>query len=385
MKKKILIKCTSSCGTAMVRNAEAHTLISFANALRCDYKVIISGIESNSFLLKKLDRKDISIIQPFIRYLNLKFIKNFIHIPVSIINLYFDIKKEKPDLLMCLGGVFYNGLSILIIGKLFKIKFLIRSAEDYYNVFKMENRSFNQKLYAFVRYLISKFVIYNSDHFLTVGEYSLNMFRSKYKVLAKKSYNICGPIDEQIINFKEFNFSKEDCKSNIVQKFSLLAKKLILFVSYGGDDKGTNHMIKLAEEIHKKNLDINILWITLKGKIPTRYKYLKNIIKLIKPLQKNKLVEVIKGVDFLFFATNSRVGYGQILLETLICETEVICFRPKGDILNFVDKSYYINFEDVIERLNNNVPSKEIIIPPFMNKNEISSKLKSLMRKLLNE
>ena len=211
------------------------------------------------------------------------------------------------------------------------------------------------------------------------------MFRSKYKVLAEKSYNICGPIDEQIINYKEFNFSKEDCKSNIVQKFSLLAKKLILFVSYGGDDKGTNHMIKLAEEIHKKNLDINILWITLKGKIPTRYNHLKNIIKLIKPLQKNKLVEVIKGVDFLFFATNSRVGYGQILLETLICETEVICFRPKGDILNFVDKSYYINFEDIIERLNNNVPSKEIIIPPFMNKNEISSKLKSLMRKLLNE
>ena len=385
MKKKILIKCTSSCGTAMVRNAEAHTLISFANSLRVDYEVIISGIESNSFLLRELDKKDISIMQPFIKYLNLKFIKNFIHIPVSIINLYFDIKKEKPDLLMCLGGVFYNGLSILIIGKLFKIKFLIRSAEDYYNVFKMENRSFNQKLYAFVRYLISKFVIYNSDHFLTVGEYSLNMFRSKYKVLAKKSYNICGPIDEQIINFKEFNFSKEDCKSNIVQKFSLLAKKLILFVSYGGDDKGTNHMIKLAEEIHKKNLDINILWITLKGKIPTRYKYLKNIIKLIKPLQKNKLVEVIKGVDFLFFATNSRVGYGQILLETLICQTEVICFRPKGDILNFVDKSYYINFEDVIERLNNNVPSKEIIIPPFMNKNEISSKLKILMRKLLNE
>lgn len=385
MKKKILIKCTSSCGTAMVRNAEAHTLISFANSLRVDYEVIISGIESNSFLLRELDKKDISIMQPFIKYLNLKFIKNFIHIPVSIINLYFDIKKEKPDLLMCLGGVFYNGLSILIIGKLFKIKFLIRSAEDYYNVFKMENRSFNQKLYAFVRYLISKFVICNSDHFLTVGEYSLNMFRSKYKVLAKKSYNICGPIDEQIINFKEFNFSKEDCKSNIVQKFSLLAKKLILFVSYGGDDKGTNHMIKLAEEIHKKNLDINILWITLKGKIPTRYKYLKNIIKLIKPLQKNKLVEVIKGVDFLFFATNSRVGYGQILLETLICQTEVICFRPKGDILNFVDKSYYINFEDVIERLNNNVPSKEIIIPPFMNKNEISSKLKILMRKLLNE
>ena len=33
MKKKILIKCTSSCGTAMVSNAEAHTLMSFSNTL----------------------------------------------------------------------------------------------------------------------------------------------------------------------------------------------------------------------------------------------------------------------------------------------------------------------------------------------------------------
>ena len=44
MKKKILIKCTSSCGTAMVSNAEAHTLISFSNSLSSDYKIIISGI-----------------------------------------------------------------------------------------------------------------------------------------------------------------------------------------------------------------------------------------------------------------------------------------------------------------------------------------------------
>ena len=57
MKKKILIKCTSSCGTAMVRNAEAHTLISFSNSLRGDYKVIISGIEKDSLILSQLDKK----------------------------------------------------------------------------------------------------------------------------------------------------------------------------------------------------------------------------------------------------------------------------------------------------------------------------------------
>ena len=87
----------------------------------------------------------------------------------------------------------------------------------------------------------------------------------------------------------------------------------------------------------------------------------------------------------MFFATNSRVGYGQILLETLICGTEVICFRPKGDLLNFVDPSYYTEFEDILNRLINKIPSKEIVIPAFMDKNEIDLKLKILIRRLLNE
>ena len=91
-------------------------------------------------------------------------------------------------------------------------------------------------------------------------------------------------------------------------------------------------------------------------------------------------MEVIKGVEFLFFATNSRVGYGQILLETLICGTEVICFRPKGDVLNLVDKSYYTNYQDIIDRLKNKLPSKEIFIPSYMDKNKIDLQLNLLIR-----
>ena len=385
MKKKILIKCTSSCGTAMVSNAEAHTLMSFSNTLKNDYQIIISGIEKKTNLVDQLSKKDIIINKPFIKYLNLKFIKSFIHIPVSLINLYVDVKKNKPDLLICLGGVFYNGLSILILGKLFNIKFLIRSAEDHYSVFKTEKGFSIQKIYSLLRYLISKFVIKYSDNFLTVGEYSLNMFRTEYGIAAKNSFNICGPIDEQIYNYEQFTLSKEVCKSNIINKFSFFAEKLILFVSNGGDIKGTNHMFKLAEEIYKKKLDVNIIWITSISKIPENYIFSSNIIKIIRPLSKDKLVELLKGVDFLFFATNSRVGYGQIILETLICGTEVICFRPKGDLLNFVGESHYTDIEEVLDRLKNNIASKKIVIPPFMDKNEIDLKLKILIRRLLNE
>ena len=385
MKKKILIKCTSSCGTAMLSNAEAHTLMSFSNSLRNDYQIIISGIEKKSTLVNQLAKKGITINEPFIKYLNLKLIKPFIHIPVSLINLYVDVIKDKPDFLICLGGIFYNGLSILILGKLFNIKFLIRSAEDHFSTFKNEKRFFIWKIYSLIRYLISKFVIKYSDNFLTVGEYSLNMFRNKYRISEQNSFNICGPIDEEIINYEQFKLSKEVCKSNIIKKYSLIADKLILFVSNGSNNKGTKHMFKLAEEIYKNKIDVKIIWITSNSKIPKNYIFLSNIIKIIKPLPKDKLVEVLKGVDYLFFATKSRVGYGQIILETLICSTEVICFRPKGDLLNFVDKSYYNDLEEILDRLKNNIPPKKIMIPSFMDKNDIDQKLKMLIRRLVNE
>ena len=75
----------------------------------------------------------------------------------------------------------------------------------------------------------------------------------------------------------------------------------------------------------------------------------------------------------------------KFFLETLICGTEVICFRPKGDVLNLVDKSYYTNYQDIIDRLKNKLPSKEIFIPSYMDKNKIDLQLNLLIRKLLNE
>ena len=180
IRKTILIKSSSSTGLQMASNAEFHTLFYFCKWLSKDNFIVISGIENKTDSLKNLENKNVSIIKPFIQYLYLRKIRKFLHIPVSIINTFVDAKKIKPDLLVCLGGVFYNGLGILIAGKLLGIKTIVRSAEDhiglsnFYKIFTING------IYSKLRALISRVVIQNSEYFLTVGYWSIDYFRKIY-------------------------------------------------------------------------------------------------------------------------------------------------------------------------------------------------------------
>ena len=212
IRKTILIKSSSSTGFKMVSNAESHTLFYFCKWLSKENHIVISGIETKTDSLKNLEKKNISIIKPFIQYLFLGKIGKFLHIPVSILNTFIDAKKTKPDLLICLGGVFYNGLGILIAGKLLGIKTIVRSAEDhiglsnFYRIFTLNG------IYSKFRALISRVVIQNSEYFLTVGYWSIDYFREIYKLSSHKSFMIPGPIDNSITHTKGFHLKNDIAK-----------------------------------------------------------------------------------------------------------------------------------------------------------------------------
>ena len=74
------------------------------------------------------------------------------------------------------------------------------------------------------------------------------------------------------------------------------------------------------------------------------------------------MVTLIKGVDFLFWSTSLGVGYGQIMLESILCNTEILCFKPIGDAKHLVKQNFYSNMDEVINRINNVIPEKEIRI-----------------------
>ena len=123
MKKKIAIKATSFLGTSP-NGAEPFTIDFFCEYLEeFGYEVEIIGPEVIPDKLKRYKSSN------YLNYLHLpKLARMFLHIPVSIINVYIYCKRKKPDLIMCVGGVFYNGLSVFIVGKILGIKHLVRTA-----------------------------------------------------------------------------------------------------------------------------------------------------------------------------------------------------------------------------------------------------------------
>ena len=48
---------------------------------------------------------------------------------------------------------------------------------------------------------------------------------------------------------------------------------------------------------------------------------------------------------------NVGVGYGQIMLESILCDTEILCFDPKGDAKELVESNFYQSIEEIIKRI----------------------------------
>ena len=205
-KNTVLIKVTSSIGSAMLHNAEKHTLYYLCKWLVKDNIIVVSGMEQESLFKKELEDLGVEVKKPFLNYLSFKWLKKLIHIPISIINTLVDTSKVNPDLLFCIGGVFYNGLAIVIASKLFNVPSLVRSAEDHIAIAKFEKPYFLKYLYARFRAYLSNITIQNSDYFLTVGKWSKNYFINTYNLSEATTFFIPGPIDNENIEVSKQHF-----------------------------------------------------------------------------------------------------------------------------------------------------------------------------------
>ena len=384
-KKKILIKVTSSIGTSMISNAEYHTLFYFCKWLSKDCDIVVSGIEKNSQIIEDLKKFNVKIKKPFLKYLFLKKFKYFFHIPISIINTFIDATFVRPNLLVCLGGVFYNGLGIVITGKLLGFKTLVRSAEDHDGLAQFDSVLSFIGLYARFRALISKFVIKNSDYFLTVGEWSITYFREKYNLSSLSSFMIPGPVDNSICIQKSFHKTALESKKKLTENYKLGSKyKTILFIG-SRPYKGTKNVFDLLIKLKKLNIKIKVLWISTSDEIKIKRSALNlnSYVKIIKPVNRDDLVALLKGVDFLFWSTHLGVGYGQIMLESILCGTEIICFKPIGDAKYLVKDNFYAHLDEVIDRIKGKKAAKKINIPKFMNEKKLCNQHLDIFKKIL--
>lgn len=256
------------------------------------------------------------------------------------------LKKNKID-------VFFSINSILPLVKIKKIKYLF----VLHDVTCKVDKKFHPFIYRKYIQFFTYFSIRSSDQIITVSEYSkqdilkyYNVDKNKIKVVylaAEKSFH---PID----------ISEEEKEK--IRKTYGLSEHTILYVGMLENRKNILGLMKIADEVFKKNNQVKFLLI---GKIGYGGK------KLVEEIVKRENVIHLKGVDddllkklynisFIFLFPSFYEGFGYPPLEAMQSGLPVLSSNNSslreildgGCILH--DASDYKSFsDDIIELLNN--------------------------------
>lgn len=305
--------------------AESHTVLSFCNIFKSTYRIVLIGGEIVPQELKKYHTK------PFISYIRLpKIIRFFLHLPVCLLNTYKFCKSNEVDFLINGGGVWYAGFSILLVGKLFKIKYLVRSAEDHFRYWKYV-QSHSLRVYHFlITNLLSRYILKRSKNVLTVGKLSKAYFITCLNRNDSNTHYSVGPINRERFNKnisfdlrKSLNFHKND--------------HLVLYVGAISGVKGTHFLPEIISHVKSKCNQTKFLIIGNEvepGKrITTEIKKAGgNDVKILPPVQHDELHNYYKACDVLVFLCQVGVGYGQVNIEACLCDLPILSLNPGLDV-----------------------------------------------------
>lgn len=372
--KKIGLKVSQQV-TTLAHGAEQHTLLIMADFLNKNYDLNIIGCEVYPDELKKY--KIINLVN---YYHFPKLLRKILHIPMAMINTIMYAKNEKPDLLFSLGGPYYNGLAVLVAGKLFGIKTLVRTAEDHFNYYKFcENIGCKFKHY-FINYLISGFVLRNSDYVLVVGKKSREHFILQ-GVKEDRIFGIPGPISRE-------NFKIEKSKKELREELGLPLDKIIVF--YGGaisGVKGANELPKIIKKVLSKS---DNFFFCIVGSETNGGEITKKILSqggknclLFPPKRHSELKKYFNAVDIMVFLTKVGVGYGQITIEATNAELPVVAYNPGLDAEWFFGVNCYDNINNIIKHILSKNYSL-LKIPDIFSEEYIEKEHLKMLKKILD-
>lgn len=375
MKNKIGLKVSQNLGIN-AHGAETHTVVAFIKSFSKEYDVDLIGCEVFPEELKKYNRFT------YIRYASVsRIIRKVLHVPISMINTLLYTYREKPDLLFMAGGVFYNGLAILIAGKIFGVKTVVRTAEDHFNYYKFcENLNCRFK-HFFITNLFSKFVLKHSDYVLTVGEASKKYFISK-GINEKKIFGIPGPISH-------VDFSNVKEKSILRKELGLPRDKtIVLYAGAISGVKGTDELPQIIEKVLREDKSF---FFCIIGDETNGSRITNEIAEsvgrhgvLIPPQSQEELKRYFGASDVLLFLTKVGVGYGQIAIEASLAKLPVIGFNPGLDVEWFLKENCYRDIDGIINKiLNKSYGCTKI--PSEFNSAYIETKHMEMLKKVFGE
>jgi len=285
-----------------------------------------------------------------IKYLKLhRLVRSVLHIPVSVISLWLYCRKYKPNILFCVGGVFYNGLAILICSKVFNIKCIVRTAEDHFNYWKYVSTLQGKLRHYLITNLLSLFVLKHVDYVLTVGVESQKYFSDK---LGSKGnvFGIPGTIREDDFFIPE---NRIDCKKEIGYKSE---DQLILYVGAISGVKGADMLPDIIGNVLKKKP--NAKFHIIGSETESRSKIINSIkdigkaaVKINSPMNNRELKKYYQAADALVFLTRVGVGYGLVNIEATLCGLPIVAYNSGRDVKWFLGDNCKNSIEEIIDTI----------------------------------
>ena len=274
------------------------------------------------------------ILKPFVLYNKFfGFAAALFHIPAAIINTFAATVKFKPDLIICVGGVFYNGFAAVISAKLCKCQCLIRTAEDHYKTARLQPTFARALYHKFVVLPLSRLTLSSANWVMTVGEMSKRYFISK-GVSKNKIFQAPNPIQLNMFsNFK--GVPKSKLREELGIKFR---NKVALFIGGGEPTKGADLLPEIILKVISKSDDWSFVVVGATDTASNALKKeLEEIVKggrlqTMSALPYTRLSTLYNSVDVIVFLAKIGVGYGLVTIEAALCGCPTLCLDPKLDV-----------------------------------------------------
>ena len=236
--------------------------------------------------------------------------------------------KFKPNLIIS-TTVHINILNILIklLIRTKKTKFIIRESNPTF--FRNDVSNFTKR--------VCRILYPYSDSIISLSNFVTEGLLSNIKNIKHKIYTIGNPIDIENITKQSEMITESNFKFN--QNF-----QYICFCGRLSYQKNFEFIIKIISKIEMPNLRILVI-----GDGPEKNKLL-NIIKnkncynnfIFLGYQNNPHYFIKRSK--LFLLSSRWEGFGHVILESLVCETPVVCFNTPGinkDFLGHNEIKYY--------------------------------------------
>ena len=251
----------------------------------------------------------------------------------AIFKIFFKLKKIQPKFV--LSTIIHLNLASIIIKILLlnnKIKFIIRESNPTF---------YRDDLGFFIKYLCKILYPFSDKIICLSNEVKLQLINN-IKNIENKTFTIFNPID-----FKEI-----DAKSNFKTLYNFSKDKLkIIYVGRLSYQKNINLLINILHKLNNLNYEAFII-----GDGNEKNEAM-NLIKLYGLSDKIKVFDYIenpypyiKQAD-IFILPSRWEGFGHVIVESIMCNTPVICLNTFGLAKEFLLTKNVLLFKESSDNL----------------------------------